>query len=103
MLRQLVTLHAEHDMPFDLTLSTLEWAESLVLLGRFDEAAEAMRQIYPLIERWRVPMDILRAWKIVHEAVRARTVEETAFRELSMTVRRRWFRGAGEGSRTGGV
>lgn len=40
-------------MPFDLTLSTLEWAEALV---------------------------------------RARTVEATAFRELSMTVRRRWCR-----------
>lgn len=103
MLRQLATHHAENDMPFDLTLSTLEWAESLVLLGRFEEAAEAMRQIYPLIERWRVPMDILRAWKIVHEAVRARTVEETAFRELSMTVRRRWFRGATPAARSGGA
>jgi tetratricopeptide (TPR) repeat protein len=93
LLRQLATHYAEHAMPFDLTLSTLEWAESLVLLNRFDEAAEVMRQVYPLIERWRVPVDVLRAWKLVQEAVRARTVQETAFRELSLTVRRRWFRG----------
>lgn len=93
LLRQLATHYAENAMPFDLTLSTLEWAESLVLLHRFDEAAEIMRQIYPLIERWRVPMDVLRAWKIVQESVRARTVQEAAFRELSLTVRRKWIRG----------
>jgi hypothetical protein len=76
-------------------LSTLEWAESLVLLSRLDEAAEVMRQILSLIERWRVPVDVLRAWKIAQESVRARTVRETAFRELSLTVRRRRFRGEG--------
>jgi tetratricopeptide (TPR) repeat protein len=93
LLRQLAAHYAENDLPFDLTLSTLEWAESLVLLDRFDEAAEVMRQIHPLIERWRVPVDVLRAWKIVQESVRARTVQETALRELSLTVRRKWFRG----------
>jgi len=95
LLRQLAAHYAEQAMPFDLTLSTLEWAESLVLLGRFDEAAEVMRQIHSLIERWRVPVDVLRAWKIVQESVRARTVQEAAFRELSLTVRRKWFRGEG--------
>lgn len=93
LLRQLAVHYAEQAMPFDLTLSTLEWAESLVLLNRFEEAAEIMRQVYPLIERWRVPVDVLRAWRIVQESVRARTVQETAFRELSLTVRRRWFQG----------
>jgi hypothetical protein len=95
LLHQLATHYAENAMPFDLTLATLEWAESLVLLRRFDEAAEVMREVYPLIERWRVPMDVLRAWKIVQESVRARTVQDTAFRELSLTVRRKWFRGEG--------
>ena len=95
LFRQLATHYAENDLPFDLTLATLEWAESLVLLSRFDEAAEVMRQLLPLIERWRVPVDVLRAWKIAQESVRARTVRETAFRELSLTVRRNWFRGEG--------
>ena len=94
MLRQLVRHHAEHAMPFDLTLSTLEWAETLVRLGCYEEADEAMRQILPLIERWRVPVDVLRAWTIVQESIRARTIRETAFRELALTVRRRWHRGA---------
>jgi tetratricopeptide (TPR) repeat protein len=60
-LRQLANHYAEHDLTFDLTLATLEWAASLVLLGRFPEATEIMRQIYPLIERWRLPVDVLRA------------------------------------------
>jgi len=86
-LRRLASHYAEHD----LTLATLEWAASLVLLGRFPEATEIMRQIYPLIERWRLPVDVLRAWRIVQEDVRAQSVQPIAFRELSLTVRRRWY------------
>jgi tetratricopeptide (TPR) repeat protein len=91
-LRRLARHYAEHDLAFDLTLTTLEWAESLVLLGSFREATEILQQIEPMIERWRVPLDILRAWKIVQDAVRAQSVEATAFRELSMTIRRTWHR-----------
>lgn len=90
LLRRLASLYAEHDMAFDLTLATLEWAESLVRLGRFRTAADVMHQLYPLIERWRLPMDILRAWKIVQDAVGAQSVEAEAFRELAMAVRRKW-------------
>ena len=92
LLRRLASLYAEHDMAFDLTLATLEWAESLVLLGRFRPAAEVMHQLYPLIERWHLPMDILRAWKILHDAIRAQSVQTETFRELAMTIRRKWHR-----------
>lgn len=91
-LRRLVNHYAEHDMAFDLTLATLEWAESLVLLRRFREAAEVMWQIDPLLSRWRLPVDILRAWKIVQDAVRAKSVQPAAFRELALMVRLRWHR-----------
>jgi len=91
-LGRLARHYAGHGMDFDLTLATLEWAESLVLLGRFREATEILQQIEPMIERWRVPMDVLRAWKIVQDAVRAQSVEATAFRELAMTIRRNWHR-----------
>ena len=91
-LRQLVAHYAEHDMAFDLTLATLEWAESLVLLHRFREAAEVMQQIDPLLSRWRLPIDILRAWKVVQDSVRAHSVQPAAFRELALVVRRRWHR-----------
>jgi tetratricopeptide (TPR) repeat protein len=92
LLRRLVELYSEHGMAFDLTLATLEWAEALVLLGANREAAGVLQEVYPLIERWGAHVDILRAWKIVEEAVRRRAVQHETFRELAMTVRRRWYR-----------
>jgi tetratricopeptide (TPR) repeat protein len=95
LLRRLVDHYSEHGMAFDLTLATLEWAEALVLRGGYGEATEVLREAYPLIEQWGAHVDILRAWKLVEEAVRRRAVQREAFRELAMTVRRRWYRRGG--------
>lgn len=94
-LRRLVEHYSEHGMSFDLTLGTLEWAESLVLLGAHLEATEVLREVYPLIEQWGAPVDILRSWKLMEEAVRGRAAQHGAFRELAMRVRRLWWRGRG--------
>jgi tetratricopeptide (TPR) repeat protein len=92
LLLRLVGHYSEHGMAFDLTLTTLEWAEALVLLRRHREAAGVLQEAYPLIEQWGAHVDILRAWKIVEEAVRQQAVHHEAFRKLAMTVRRRWRR-----------
>lgn len=92
LLRRLVMHYSEQGMAFDVTLATLEWAEALVLLGRHREATGVLQEACPLIEQWGAPVDILRAWKIVEEAVRQRAGHREAFRELAMTVRRRWHR-----------
>ena len=96
-LRRLVEHYSEHGMSFDLTLGTLEWAESLVLLGAHREATDVLTEVYPLIEQWGAPVDILRSWKLTEEAVRGRAVQQGAFRELAMRVRRGWWRGRGSG------
>lgn len=95
LLRRLVEHDSEHAMPFDLTLATLEWAEALVLLGAHREATGVLADVYPLIEQWGAHVDILRTWKIVEEATQRRAVRHEAFRELAMTVRRRWYRKGG--------
>jgi tetratricopeptide (TPR) repeat protein len=92
LLRRLVEQYSEHGMAFDLTLATLEWAESLVLLGRHLETTNVLQEAYPLIEQWGAPVDILRSWKILDEAIRRRVVHHETFRELAMTVRRQWHR-----------
>lgn len=92
LLHRLVEHYAGEGMAFDLTLATLEWVEALVLLGRHREAAGVLQEVYPLIEQWGGHVDILRAWKIVEEAVQRQAVHHEAFRELAMTVRRRWYR-----------
>lgn len=63
-----------------------------MLLGRHREAAGVLQEVYPLIEQWTPHVDILRAWKIVEEAVQRQAVQHEAFREPAMTVRRRWYR-----------
>jgi tetratricopeptide (TPR) repeat protein len=95
LLRRLVEHDSEHGMAFDLTLATLEWAEALVLLGRYRDATDVLQEVYPLIEQWGAHIDILRAWKIVEESVQRRVVQHETFRELAMTVRRRWYRRGG--------
>jgi tetratricopeptide (TPR) repeat protein len=92
LLRRLVGHYTEQGMAFDLTLASLEWAEALVLLGRHREATGVLQEVVPLIEQWGASVDILRAWKIVEEAVRQQVVQHGAFRELALTVRRRWHR-----------
>ena len=93
-LRRLVEHYSEHGMSFDLTLGTLEWAESLVLLlGAHREATEVLSEVYPLIEQWGAPLDLLRSWKLMKEAVRGRAAQHGAFRELAIRVRRLWWRG----------
>lgn len=92
LLHRLVTHYSEQGMAFDVTLTTLEWAEALVLLGRHREATGVLQEAYPLIEQWGASVDILRAWRIVEEAVRRQAGRHEAFRELAMTVRRRWHR-----------
>ena len=95
LLHRLVEHYAGEGLAFDLTLATLEWAEALVLLGRHREAAGVLREVYPLIEQWGGHVDILRAWRIVEEAVQRQSAHHEAFRELAMTVRRRWYRRSG--------
>ena len=92
LLHRLAEHYAGVGLAFDLTLATLEWSEALVLLGRHRDAAGVLQEVYPLIEQWGAHVDILRAWKIVEEAVRRQAVQHEAFRELAMTVRRRWYR-----------
>lgn len=90
--RQLVELYSEHSMEFDLALAGMEWAEALVLLGKFDEAFKVMSDLSPLIEVWNIHIDVMRAWRIVRDAVGGKAVEERGFRELAMMIRRKWNR-----------
>ncbi len=92
MFRRLVELYSEHSMEFDLALAGMEWAEAFVLLGRFNDAFKVMSDLSPLIEAWNIHVDVLRAWLIVRDAVGGKAVEERGFRELAMTIRRKWHR-----------
>lgn len=91
-LRDLAALYERHDYHFDLALAAVELAEVLSLEGRLAEAAEILRGLYPVLEGWQLHGDILHSWLILQEAIQRNALQEQMFRELSMTLRRKWLR-----------
>lgn len=92
-LRQLLDHYAESRLHHNLALTTLDLAEVLTALRRFDEAQGLLDNILPLFRQWRVSSDVLRAWLMIEEGVKGKSLEAISFREVSRIVRRAWFRG----------
>lgn len=92
-LRQLLDHYAERGMQHDFALTTLDLAELLTVCRRYEEAQELIDGILPLFRQWKVRSDVLRAWLMIEEGIKGRTLETVSFREASRIVRRRWFHG----------
>ena len=91
-LHQLLDHYAERGLHHDFALTTLDLAEVLTISRRFAEAQALLDNILPLFRQWRVSSDVLRAWLMIEEGVKGRTLEAVSFREVSRIVRRAWFR-----------
>jgi len=92
LFRDLVDLYQEHGFEFDLALAALDLAEVLTILGRCQEAEEILSAVYPILETWNIHVDVLRAWLLLRENVQMGHAAGEAFRELAMTLRRKWHR-----------
>lgn len=92
LLRDLLEHYAERGLHHDLALTTLDLAEVLTASRRFTEAQGLLDNILPLFRKWRVSSDVLRAWLMIEEGVKGRTLEAISFREVSRIVRRSWYR-----------
>lgn len=92
LFREIVELYAEHHFEFDLVLASLDLAEVLASQARLAESGEILAQLYPVLEAWKLHGDILRSWRILQEGMERRNVQAGAFRELAMTLRRKWYR-----------
>jgi tetratricopeptide (TPR) repeat protein len=90
--RDLVQLYQEHSFEFDLALAALDLAEVLTARGSFQESEEILAAVYPILQTWNIHVDILRAWLLLRENVQSQRVAREAFRELAMTLRRKWYR-----------
>jgi tetratricopeptide (TPR) repeat protein len=90
--RDLVQLYQEHSFEFDLALAALDLAEVLTARGSFQESEEILAAVYPILQTWNIHVDILRAWLLLRENVQSQQVAREAFRELAMTLRRKWYR-----------
>lgn len=90
--RQLVAHYERQGFDLDLALSAVELAEVLCLRGNVAEAAGILRGIYPLLESRNLHTDILRSWLVLQEAVQRNAVQARMFRDLALTLRRKWLR-----------
>lgn len=90
--RALVALYEQHDFDLDLALAGVELSQVLSLRGKVAESAELLRGLYPFLEARKLHADILRSWLLLQEAVQRNAVQGSMFRDLLMTLRRKWLR-----------
>lgn len=90
--RDLVALYERHDLDFDLALAGVELSQVLSLRGKVAEAGSILRGLYPFLESRKLHADILRSWLVLQEAVQRDAVQAQMFRDLAMTLRRKWLR-----------
>lgn len=91
-LRDLVALYERHDFDLDLALAGVELSQVLSLRGKVAEAGSILRGLYPFLESRKLHNDILRSWLVLQEAVQRDAVQAQMFRDLAMTLRRKWLR-----------
>ena len=90
--RQLVHHYEQHSYEFDLALASLDLSEVLTGQGKAGRSLEILQTLYPVLKSWELNGDILRSWHILMEGVRQHTVQQYAFKDLAMILRRKWFR-----------
>jgi hypothetical protein len=60
--------------------------------GRLAEATSILGGLYPVLQGWKLHVDILRSWLGLQETLQRNAVQAQMFRELAMTMRRKWHR-----------
>ncbi|HWN41054.1 MAG TPA: hypothetical protein VNW71_02470 [Thermoanaerobaculia bacterium] len=90
--RDLVALYERHDFEFDLALAGVELSQVLSLRGKVAEAGAILRGLYPFLESRKLHADILSSWIGLQEAVQRDAVQAQMFRDVAMTLRRKWLR-----------
>lgn len=87
-----VELYEKHNFDFDLALAGLDLAEVLSQQGRLSEAISILSGLYPVLKGWNLHVDILRSWLGLQETLQRNAAQAEMFRELAMTMRRKWHR-----------
>jgi tetratricopeptide (TPR) repeat protein len=89
--RELVDLYARTHFDFDLALATLDLAETLSLQGKWEEAAELLGALQPVLRHWDLNADLLRSWAILQEGLARNVAQEGSFQSLAKALRRLWY------------
>ncbi|HSK78462.1 MAG TPA: tetratricopeptide repeat protein [Thermoanaerobaculia bacterium] len=76
----------------ELALLTVDLVEVYAQQGKFEEATGLVDAFYPLLEEWGMHTEGLSFWRLLREALTARSVESGVFRRTSIYYRRAWRR-----------
>ncbi|HKV08234.1 MAG TPA: hypothetical protein VJ725_08860 [Thermoanaerobaculia bacterium] len=76
----------------ELALLTVDLVEVYAQQGKFEEATGLVDAFYPLLEEWGMHAEGLAFWRLLREALTARSVEAGVFRRTSIYYRRAWRR-----------
>jgi tetratricopeptide (TPR) repeat protein len=76
----------------ELALLTIDLVEVYAQQGKFEEATGLVDAFYPLLEEWGMHAEGLSFWRLLREALTARSVESGVFRRTSIYYRRAWRR-----------
>lgn len=77
---------------FDLALATLDLAETLSLQGKWEDAAELLGVLQPVLRHWNLNGDLLRSSAILQEGLARKIAQEGSFQALAKTLRRLSYR-----------
>jgi len=92
-LGELRTVLAAHNFDLELVLVSLDLAEILLWSRRHGEAAQLIRETYPVLTAWGLEKDLLALWVSLESCLREQAEESTALmRDLAATLRRGWNR-----------
>ena len=89
--RELVDLYARAHFDFDLALATLDLAETLSLQGKWEEAAELLGALQPVLRHWNLNGDLLRSWAILQDGLARKVAQSGSFQSLAKILRRLWY------------
>ncbi len=92
LFRELVDHYAANGFEFDLALASLDLSEVLAMQGRVLDSGEVMNGLYLILKQWDVNGEILQHWAALKDGMMVRRFQLRAFKELAMTLRRKWYR-----------
>lgn len=76
----------------ELTLLSLDLAETYVARGKHEEALELVEEFVPLLRDWGMHTEGLATWLLMRRAIEERRAEAATFRRMAEYVSRAWHR-----------
>lgn len=89
--RELRELYLENRFDFEAVLISLDLAEVLLRLDRFEEAEVLIQEAYPILVAWGLRRDTLALWIALIASIHEKVLDESLFRLVADHLRHNWL------------